>query len=79
MHYIPMGPKSYVNLPRDGGVAYHAQESWVLNETIRVSPTIYNKLPSLTPPQSNILFEAPFDQERYDKGELPLDPQQKPI
>ena len=37
MHYLPMGPNSYVNLPREGGVAYHAQESWVLNETIRVS------------------------------------------
>ncbi|PSR80691.1 hypothetical protein PHLCEN_2v6607 [Hermanssonia centrifuga] len=24
-----------VSLPREGGVAYHAQESWVLNETIR--------------------------------------------
>lgn len=36
MHYIPMGPNSTVSLPRKGGVAYHAQESWVLNETIRV-------------------------------------------
>ncbi len=37
MHYVPMGPNSMVSLPREGGVAYHAQESWVLNETIRVS------------------------------------------
>ncbi|GJE87809.1 multidrug resistance-associated ABC transporter [Phanerochaete sordida] len=51
MHYLPMGSNSYVNLPRAGGLAYHAQESWVLNETIR----------------SNILFGSPFDQERYDK------------
>ena len=36
MHYIPSGPESYVQLPRDGGVAYAAQESWVQNETIRV-------------------------------------------
>ncbi|GJE87807.1 multidrug resistance-associated ABC transporter [Phanerochaete sordida] len=51
MHYLSMGPNSYVNLPREGGVAYHAQESWVLNETIR----------------NNIVFGAPFEQERYDK------------
>ncbi|KAJ3556484.1 hypothetical protein NM688_g2007 [Phlebia brevispora] len=51
MHYLPSGPNSYVQLPRDGGVAYAAQESWVQNETIR----------------DNILFGAPFDQERYDK------------
>lgn len=37
MHYIPSGPESYVQLPRQGGVAYAAQESWVQNETIRVS------------------------------------------
>ena len=36
MHYIPAGPGSFVNLPRAGGVAYAAQESWVQNETIRV-------------------------------------------
>ena len=36
MHYIPSGPDSWVNLPREGGVAYAAQESWVLNETIKV-------------------------------------------
>jgi ABC-type uncharacterized transport system fused permease/ATPase subunit len=37
LHYIPSGPDSWFNLPRDGGVAYAAQESWVQNETIRVS------------------------------------------
>ena len=37
MHYIPLGPDSWVNLPRRGGVAYAAQESWVLNDTIKVS------------------------------------------
>ena len=36
MHYLPSGPESYAQLPRDGGVAYAAQESWVQNETIRV-------------------------------------------
>ena len=37
MRYVPSTPCSWVNLPRDGGVAYAAQESWVQNETIRVS------------------------------------------
>ncbi|KAI0803028.1 hypothetical protein BC629DRAFT_1491319 [Irpex lacteus] len=50
MHYIPAGPESYVQLPRDGGVAYATQESWVLNATIR----------------DNIVFGAPFDEARYD-------------
>ena len=36
MHYIPAGPDSFFSLPRTGGVAYAAQESWVQNETIRV-------------------------------------------
>ena len=36
MHFMPSGPTSWFNLPRKGGVAYAAQESWVQNETIRV-------------------------------------------
>ncbi len=36
MHYIPQGPDSLVNLPRGGGVAYAAQESWVQSDTIKV-------------------------------------------
>ncbi|KAJ6508401.1 P-loop containing nucleoside triphosphate hydrolase protein [Mycena sanguinolenta] len=51
MHFIPSGPDSWYNLPRNSGVAYAAQESWVLNETIR----------------SNITFDTPFDEERYKK------------
>jgi hypothetical protein len=37
LHYIPSGPGAWVNLPRSGGVSYAAQESWIQNETIRVS------------------------------------------
>ncbi|KAH9848044.1 P-loop containing nucleoside triphosphate hydrolase protein [Lenzites betulinus] len=51
MHYIANGPDSFVNLPREGGVAYAAQESWVQNETIK----------------DNILFGAPYDEARYTK------------
>lgn len=36
MHYIPQAPDSWTNLPRRGGVAYAAQESWVQNDTIKV-------------------------------------------
>ncbi|KAG6891081.1 hypothetical protein C0995_014171 [Termitomyces sp. Mi166 len=51
MHFAPSHPHSWFNLPRDKGVAYAAQESWVQNETIK----------------QNILFGAPFDEERYKK------------
>ncbi|KAJ6559886.1 P-loop containing nucleoside triphosphate hydrolase protein [Mycena capillaripes] len=51
MHFTPASPSSWYNLPRAGGVAYAAQESWVLNETIR----------------DNILFGSEYDEERYKK------------
>jgi ABC-type multidrug transport system fused ATPase/permease subunit len=51
MHFVPMRPDSWYHLPRAGGVSYAAQESWVQNETIR----------------HNILFGAPYDEERYNK------------
>ena len=40
MHYVPAGPDAFVSLPREGGVAYAAQESWVQNDTIRVRPRV---------------------------------------
>ncbi|KAF9645156.1 hypothetical protein BDM02DRAFT_3189933 [Thelephora ganbajun] len=51
LHYIPSGPDSWFNLPRENGVAHAAQESWVQNETIR----------------DNILFGSEFDKVRYRK------------
>ncbi|KAJ3511583.1 hypothetical protein NLJ89_g4015 [Agrocybe chaxingu] len=51
MHYIPLDPDSWFNLPRTGGIAYAAQEAWVQNETIR----------------ENILFGSPYDEARYRK------------
>ncbi|KII86381.1 hypothetical protein PLICRDRAFT_56093 [Plicaturopsis crispa FD-325 SS-3] len=51
MHFIPSGPKSWYKLPREGGVAYAAQESWVHNETIR----------------DDILFGSAYDEARYNK------------
>ncbi|KAG6849305.1 hypothetical protein H0H93_009573 [Arthromyces matolae] len=70
MHFTPTTPNSdsdsdsdsdsWFNLPRTGtstssggGVAYAAQESWVLNASIK----------------DNILFGAPFDEERYNKDQ----------
>lgn len=52
MHFIPSQTDSWYNLPRAGGVAYAAQESWVQNATIR----------------ENIVFGSPFNEERYKKG-----------
>lgn len=48
MHYVPSGPNSYFQLPRAGGIAYAAQESWVQNETIRVSLESLRVTPSHT-------------------------------
>ncbi|KAI5824338.1 P-loop containing nucleoside triphosphate hydrolase protein [Schizophyllum commune Tattone D] len=51
MRYTPVSSSSWVNLPRELGVAYAAQESWVQSDTIK----------------ANILFGAPYDQERYEQ------------
>ncbi|KAG9098020.1 hypothetical protein FS749_004906 [Ceratobasidium sp. UAMH 11750] len=51
MHFVPSVPDSWFALPREGGVAYAAQEAWVQNETIR----------------ENILFGAEYDEARYKK------------
>lgn len=70
LHYIPSGPDAFVSLPREGGVAYAAQESWVQNDTIRVRPLPdWTRCWRLTKLQNNILFGAPYEQARYDKGE----------
>lgn len=53
MHFIPGDDDSWFNLPREGGVAYAAQESWVQNDTIR----------------ENILFGSPYNESRYKQGE----------
>ncbi|KAF7305977.1 ATP-binding cassette transporter [Mycena chlorophos] len=51
MHLVKSNLSAWYNLPRGGGVSYASQESWVLNDTIK----------------NNILFHAPFDEERYKK------------
>ena len=68
MHFVPMSPDSWYHLPRAGGVSYAAQESWIQNETIRVSATSWPRSLVLSEEQDNILFGAPYDQERYNKG-----------
>ena len=52
MYFVPPDTSSWFNLPREGGVAYVAQESWVQNDIIR----------------NNILFGSAFEEERYRKG-----------
>ncbi|CAE6472635.1 unnamed protein product [Rhizoctonia solani] len=51
MHFETSAPDSWFALPKEGGVAYAAQEPWVLNETIR----------------DNILFGSEYDENRYSK------------
>ena len=36
LHYVPLNSHSWLNLPRDAGVAYAAQEAWIQNATIKV-------------------------------------------
>lgn len=49
MQYRPQHSTSAFNLPRAGGVAYCAQEPWIMADTVR----------------GNILFGAEYDEERY--------------
>ncbi|KDR83064.1 hypothetical protein GALMADRAFT_238869 [Galerina marginata CBS 339.88] len=51
MHFLPTTPESWFNLPRENGVAYAAQDSWVQSATIR----------------ENILFGSSYDEVRYQK------------
>ncbi|KAJ6449774.1 hypothetical protein C8R45DRAFT_1114492 [Mycena sanguinolenta] len=50
MHLIPSST-SWFNLPRAQGVSYAAQESWVLNDTIK----------------NDIVFNTPMHIQRYKK------------
>lgn len=70
MHFLALDSDSWYNLPRDDGVAYAAQESWVQNETIRVRQLSIHKFKSSISPrtQENILFGAVYDEQRYEKG-----------
>ncbi|KAF8199798.1 P-loop containing nucleoside triphosphate hydrolase protein [Mycena galopus ATCC 62051] len=51
MHLVPSSLSSWYNLPRGKGISYAAQESWVMNDTIK----------------NNILFNTPLDHARYEK------------
>ncbi|KAL1703735.1 hypothetical protein EV121DRAFT_260520 [Schizophyllum commune] len=49
MHFVPTVPDSWFSLPREDGVAYAAQEAWVLNDTIK----------------NNVIFGYTYDEDRY--------------
>ncbi|KAK0201656.1 P-loop containing nucleoside triphosphate hydrolase protein [Desarmillaria ectypa] len=51
MHFVSPGPDSWFHLPRENGVAYAAQESWIQSDSIR----------------NNILFGSPYEEDRYNK------------
>lgn len=70
MHFHPSGPSSWCTLPRHLGVAYAAQESWILNRTIRVSARSYERVnPRIrSTEQDNVLFGSDFDEGRYIEG-----------
>ncbi|KZT34875.1 hypothetical protein SISSUDRAFT_228878 [Sistotremastrum suecicum HHB10207 ss-3] len=51
MYFEASADTGFYHLPRENGIAYAAQESWVLNDTIR----------------NNILFGKEYDQERFEK------------
>ena len=53
LYYKPSSTKSWYNLPRERGVAYAAQECWVLNKTVR----------------ENIVFKEDYNEKRYKQGE----------
>ncbi|KAF9469432.1 hypothetical protein BDZ94DRAFT_1303901 [Collybia nuda] len=40
MHFLHQESDSWFNLPRSGGVAYAAQETWITNNTIRPFPPV---------------------------------------
>jgi ABC-type Mn2+/Zn2+ transport system ATPase subunit len=44
MYFVPSKPDGWMNLPRNRGVAFAAQESWVQNETIRVRSLFFGLL-----------------------------------
>jgi hypothetical protein len=73
LHFSPPGPDSWYNIPRGGGVAYSAQEPWILNETIKVCHTsriTWFSLFHSSCLQENILFGQPLDVDRYKKGRV---------
>jgi energy-coupling factor transporter ATP-binding protein EcfA2 len=74
MHYVKTNNDSWFNLPREHGVAYAAQEAWVISGTVKVGriPSILYAS-TLKTQQDNILFGTEFDGDRYSKGAHTLD------
>ena len=58
MYYTPNNLDAWYNLPQDGGISYAAQESWVLNETVRVSYFIHQYYCTIVIDNPPLLFEG---------------------
>lgn len=73
MHCKKDGLDSFLNLPREGGVAFCAQEAWIQNASIKVCFFLMDALPRTCIEadrkcQENLLFGSPFEESRYKKG-----------
>jgi hypothetical protein len=74
MHYTKNNNNSWFNLPHEHGVAYAAQEAWVISGTVKVGhiSSILHTF-TLKIRQDNILFGSEFNGDRYGKGAYTLD------
>ncbi|KAJ7141418.1 hypothetical protein C8R44DRAFT_763397 [Mycena epipterygia] len=71
MHLVPSSPSTWYNLPRDKGVSYAAQESWVMNDTIKVNSSLtpsFKVLYQCCLERDLELFDASDETEVGEKG-----------
>lgn len=72
MRFKAVGPDSWFGIDRKNGIAYAPQESWLLNETIKACGLLSSASFAHLNSQENIVMGTHFDEDRYEKGALPL-------